>query len=168
MTAEEILKDEQSFFLEQPSFHRIAVQHAFALVNVKGATAAAAATVAQGEDDTVDPGMITGLTVATSSAGMGAGVQVSFTSPGEDGDEGQVAGYDIRAATSRDMLSDADMFGALAGPASPAAVAPGEMVQADFTFMDLGVAGDAGFFVGVRAVDAAGNAGAIAITEFTP
>jgi hypothetical protein len=99
----------------------------------------------------------------------GADVEISFVAPGEDSTiaaSGRPAQYEVRAAAARATLEDPATFGSSPSVPAPAVAAPGETVRFVRTLAQLGVT-ERPIFVAVRALDAAENAGAIAIAELS-
>ncbi|MEM7678286.1 MAG: hypothetical protein AAF449_20025, partial [Myxococcota bacterium] len=109
------------------------------------------------------PGMLTLMRTGTNNA------QIQFESPGEDGEgsEGAVARYEIRTAASADALLDPSDYASQLPIAAPDVVAPGETVTAVASLLSLGVRIDQPRYIGVRAVDAADNAGPAAVASLT-
>ncbi|MEE2901675.1 MAG: hypothetical protein VYC39_05065 [Myxococcota bacterium] len=114
--------------------------------------------------DTTPPGPVEDITVTASVAGR---FQVVFRSSGEDGTIGQVAGYQIRVDLERARLRDTENFPRLTEITPPEPVMPGETTTITAKFEDLFVSATDDFSVGIRAFDAAGNLGPIAVTDYT-
>lgn len=112
--------------------------------------------------DIVAPGTISDLAIAQD----GPSAEVTFTSPGEDDQSGTPARYDVRVATETAELQSAASFEALPAVAPPEPRGAGEQVRFTRTFAELGMSGALPFYVGVRAVDARGNEGPIAIARY--
>jgi hypothetical protein len=92
---------------------------------------------------------------------------IAFTGTGEDGLVGAPARYELRAARTRAELETPDRFAqrpAIAGVMVPPSMSVG-MFQTSFA--NLGFSASTPFHVGLRAVDAASNAGAIVVAAYT-
>lgn len=112
--------------------------------------------------DIVIPGEIVDLAIVQEDTSA----TVSFTSPGEDDESGTPARYDVRVASESTELQSTASFEALPPVVAPEAKPAGELVRFTRSFAELGVSGALPFYVGVRAVDARGNEGPIAIARY--
>lgn len=115
--------------------------------------------------DTLPPDVVQGLSMVPSGNDAAT---ISFAGPVEDrgvDGSGRVAGYEIRASTDRSQLTTLATFEALPMVTPPAPDAPGLPVNFTRTFAQLNVPGDTAFFIGVRALDDAANAGDIVVAE---
>lgn len=115
--------------------------------------------------DTAPPGAASRITV-TSSTGEVA--TISFVGTGEDLQAGRPARYDIRASQDPMQLMNPAGFDNLLAVTPPMSI-PDPGVSATFTrsFAELGVRFSEPFWVGLRAVDASGNVGPIAVGAYT-
>lgn len=113
-------------------------------------------------NDTLAPGAPLDLSAELTTAEF---VQIRMTAPGEDGAEGGApASYELRASTEVGSLQDPGQFAALPALVPPPVAAPGSSVVFDRTLTELGVPANTPFYVGLRAIDAAANVGASAVT----
>ncbi len=98
-------------------------------------------------------------------------VEISFVAPGEDmGDinSGPAASYELRASLDLNDLTDPASFEALPVLAPPPPAQTGTVATFERSFAALGVTGQEVFYVGLRAIDAAANAGQIATAMYMP
>jgi hypothetical protein len=114
--------------------------------------------------DSEPPGAVTDLLVELDSA---ATVAISFTAAGEDGTEGLPARYELRAANNEPTLLDPSAFIDLPIVAPPPVQAPGTMTRIVRTLEELGATQSSPLFIGLRAIDASGNRGAIAVAPWS-
>lgn len=113
--------------------------------------------------DTLPPGRIQGFAAEATATGISA----ELVAPGEDGDgdtTGLPAAYELRAARTRAELEDADSFARLPAVRPPPVATPRSTVRFERTWAEVGLSPPP-FFLGVRAVDRAENAGPISIAE---
>lgn len=113
--------------------------------------------------DTSPPAAPVGFTVTASGT---RSATLRFEAPGEDGTMGLPVRYEVRAAVARGPVTDPAQFVQLREIEPPPVAAPGTQVTFLRTFEELGVDGGEIFFVGVRAIDAAGNAGPISVAQY--
>jgi IPT/TIG domain-containing protein len=115
--------------------------------------------------DTDPPGAIGNLRIALRS---GTTFEITFVAPGEDGDQGTPASYDLRASLSRTTLEDDGSFRLLpmVGPL-PTPMPAGANVMFLKTAAELSVLPGRPFFIGMRALDDTMNAGPIAIAAYS-
>jgi hypothetical protein len=106
------------------------------------------------------PGGLTALVVAADAA------LLSFVAPAEDpAGAGTVSHFEVRTAPTREALEDPVTFATRPAVTPPAAAAPGQTVRFERSLAELGVVDASPVYVGVRAVDAAANAGLAAVTQ---
>jgi len=114
--------------------------------------------------DTTPPGGFPMLAVQAMDLTTAA---VVFTGPGEDGAVGTPDHYDVRSATVSSILMNPSEFALLPQIAAPPVVAGGTVGMYSRSFSGLGRVGSEPFFLGMRAVDAAGNVGPITVAAYT-
>ena len=117
--------------------------------------------------DSAAPGPIVGLTAQTNGPDN---ADIEFVAPGEDGPTdtvGRPERYDIRTAAAAAVLTNPASFEALAGVNPPPVAPPGTTVRFSRSFAALGIQPGIERYIGIRAVDAAGNAGSIAVATVT-
>lgn len=111
--------------------------------------------------DTLAPGAPTALTAVNLGSDT---AQITFVAPPEDaGGAGTVSGFEVRTADTQAALEDPATFAGLPAVSPPPVAAPGQTVRFDRTLTELGVVVGNPRYVGVRAVDAAANAGLVAV-----
>ena len=118
--------------------------------------------------DTAPPAAPGQLTVSVSQPQVAT---IAFVAPGEDGPTdltGRPAQYEIRTGPARGALEDPTTFVDQAGVVAPAPSPPGATITVERSFDALGVTPPDLRYVAVRAVDASGNAGPIAIAVLDP
>lgn len=93
----------------------------------------------------------------------GTAATIGFLAPGEDDTAGTPARYEVR--TAADAATVMNQFDNLPAIAAPPVQAPTSSVSFTRTYAQLGFDANETFFVGVRAVDAAGNEGPIATAQ---
>ncbi len=114
--------------------------------------------------DSAAPAGARALSITSSTAEYAT---IAFVSPGEDADSGTPARYEIRVALDAATLMDPARFVDLPTIVPPRPRAGGMMVSFDRSFAELGTTGTDPFFLGVRAIDAAGNLGPIVVEAYT-
>ncbi|MFO0727260.1 MAG: hypothetical protein U1E65_26005 [Myxococcota bacterium] len=122
------------------------------------------ATATQTPVDTLAPGAFGGLSVQ--SMGPTAAV-IAFVGPGEDGATGTPDHYEVRTSTDPARLMDGASFQNLPAIAAPPVVPGGMMGTFSRPFSALGQVGSEPFYLGMRAIDASGNIGPIAVGMYT-
>lgn len=114
--------------------------------------------------DTTPPGDFPMLAVQAMDLTTAA---VVFTGPGEDGAQGTPDHYELRTATVSSRLMNPADFALLPQIAGPPVVASGAIGMFTRSFSGLGQVGSEPFFLGMRAVDRAGNVGPISVAAYT-
>ena len=107
--------------------------------------------------DSVAPGAITELAVDAE----GNQAKVSVTAPGDDGDTGQVQGYDIRLSAGTPIdATNFDSFTHIPSPSDPVTAGDAEQVSLPNLLPDTD------YFVGIQAIDDCRNVGPLATISF--
>ncbi|MCI0497433.1 MAG: right-handed parallel beta-helix repeat-containing protein [Thermoplasmata archaeon] len=95
--------------------------------------------------------------------GFGGTVNLTWTAPGDDGDEGWATGYEVRFS-STGSITTSNWAGATIFPNDMVPAAPGENESLDLT----GIENDVQHWIAVRAVDDEGNMGPIVQVTAAP
>ncbi len=109
------------------------------------------------EDDSVAPNAVGSPTVSAIEANT---AKLTFTAPGDDGDTGVVAGYEIRYLVGDDL--DESNFASAERVPAVMPVAPGE--KQTVTLANLSA--NTPYVVGIRALDNCGHTGPLVVTRF--
>ncbi|HEY4240238.1 MAG TPA: fibronectin type III domain-containing protein [Kofleriaceae bacterium] len=115
---------------------------------------------AQSEEDDIAPAAPAGMLVADPGARQAV---LTFTAPGDDGTQGEVVAYEVRAAFGIDSI-DASTFESAPEVLTAATIVPGGATQS----IEIdGLLPQTDYTVGVRARDNCGNWSALSFTSFT-
>ena len=135
--------------LEQFTLYYAAVEALDDASNTSGMSNVAQATT-EGVEDTTPPAAITNLTVEEQRADL----MLSWTAPGDDGDEGTATSYSIRVATAPITESNWDDAQTLPSPPTPQQAGTTEYY---FAAVDDGET----YYFGIKATDDAANTSAL-------
>lgn len=100
--------------------------------------------------DTTPPAAVNDLTIAGVSTGT---LTLSWTAPGDDGNTGTAAGYDLRYSTAGRILSDTDFSAALRGTGVPVPQPGGTPESVTLTGLNPGTS----YYLALKTTDEAGN-----------
>ncbi|MCC7386293.1 MAG: hypothetical protein IT384_30900 [Deltaproteobacteria bacterium] len=109
------------------------------------------------------PGLVEDLRVVAVDS---TSAEIRFVGTGEDGASGRPASYDLRAARDATALEGAG-FELLPAISPPPLVDAGVATSVRRTFSELGQDATEDFYIGLRARDAAGNVGMVAVARYT-
>jgi len=110
------------------------------------------AFIIEKDSDTIQPGTIQDVSVAQATAST---IDLSWTATGDDGIVGQASSYDLRY--SAQSITGANFYSAIQANGIPTPTVSGSIENITLTGLQAG----SQYFIAVKAVDEAGNAGSI-------